>query len=129
MSLNPTTSERLYRRLPQIFRRRDREHGEPLRALLAVIERELRTLEDDVEGLYENAFIETCQDWVVPYIADLLGVRVLGEPPWAGADPRAQVANALAFRDRKGTPVVLERTIHDILGWFARVVEYFDFLA
>ena len=29
--------ERLYHRLPEVYRRRDREQGEPLRALLAVV--------------------------------------------------------------------------------------------
>jgi hypothetical protein len=49
MSTEPTG--RLYKLLPAIHRARDTENGEALRALLAVIERELRLLEYDVEGL------------------------------------------------------------------------------
>ena len=49
--------------------------GEPLRALLAVIEGELERIEADTAVLYDNWFIETCDEWVVPYIGDLLGVR------------------------------------------------------
>ncbi|MEM8961669.1 MAG: hypothetical protein AAGD38_09335 [Acidobacteriota bacterium] len=122
-------AERLYQRLPQVYRQRDLENGQPLRALMAIMERELDCLEDDIDRLYENAFIETCQDWVVPYIAELLGVRTLGTGGLSGANPRTQVASAIDYRQRKGTPVVLERTVYDVLGWFTRIVEYFDFLA
>ncbi len=126
--MNAELEERLYPRLRAIDRQRDQEVGEALRAVLRVMERELVLIEDDVAGLYENSFIETCEDWVVPYIGDLLGVRVLGDPPHAGSHPRVQVAGALAYRHLKGTPLILERTIHDILGWSARVEEYSHFL-
>lgn len=121
--------ERLYSRLPEIYRRRDREQGEPLRALLALAESQLEAVEDDIAGLYESWFIETCEEWVVPYLGDLLGVRVLGELPHAGAHPRTQVAQALAYRDRKGTAAVLERVARDVTGWPARAVEMFERIA
>jgi hypothetical protein len=69
--------ERLYALLPAIYRLRDAAQGEQLRALLAIIESELRSIRGDMEALYENWFIETCEDWVVPYIGDLLAVRDL----------------------------------------------------
>src|SRR6266508_116581 len=62
---------------PAIHRIRDVEHGEPLRALLQVLERELSTLRGDIDALYDDWFIETCAEWVVPYIGDLVGVRGL----------------------------------------------------
>jgi hypothetical protein len=98
----------LYELLPAIYRIRDAEQGEPLKALLFVMARQLQVVEDDIDQLYENAFIETCEEWLVPYIGDLLGVRPL-QP--AGADVftlRAYVANTLAYRRRKGTVAVLE---------------------
>lgn len=121
--------ERLYQRLPEIYRRRDREQGEPLRALLALAESQLEVVEDDIAGLYESWFIETCEDWAVPYLGDLLGVRVLGELPHAVAHPRTQVAQTLAYRDRKGTAAVLERVARDVVGWPARAVEMFERIA
>ena len=71
-------SERLFDLLPAVYRMRDRAQGEPLRALLAR-DRRARSerLEADIAGLYDNWFIETCDEWVVPYIGDLLGVRRL----------------------------------------------------
>ena len=76
--------ERLYRLLPEFLRNRDLEQGEPLRALLAVVEGELERIEADTAVLYDNWFIETCDEWVVPYIGDLLGVRPIRAIPSAG---------------------------------------------
>jgi hypothetical protein len=101
------TPERLYRLLPAYLRNRDLEQGEPLRALLAVVEGELERIEADTAGLYDNWFIETCDEWVVPYIGDLLGVRPIRGIPSAGVSARAYVANTIAYRRRKGTAVVL----------------------
>ncbi|MCC6444408.1 MAG: hypothetical protein IT210_13265 [Armatimonadetes bacterium] len=123
------TEERLYNLLPAIYRVRDAAEGEPLRALLAVIESEMNLLEDDIAGLYENWFIETCEEWVVPYIADLLGVRGLPEADTGAFSRRAFVANTLTYRRRKGTAAVLEQLARDITGWPARAVEFFQLLA
>lgn len=127
MSLN--TPERLYQLLPAVLRLRDSAHGEPLRALLAVIEDELERIEADTATLYDNWFIETCEEWVVPYIGDLLGVRPVRPIESAGISARAQVANTLAYRRRKGTAVVLEQLARDTSGWPARAVEFFSRLA
>ncbi len=121
--------DRLYHLLPAVYRQRDLEQGEPLRALMAIIQGELERIEQDVATLHDDSFIETCAEWLVPYVGDLLGVTVVGEQPPALASPRSQIANALAYRRRKGTPVVLERVAADVVGWFARVVEFFRFLA
>ena len=66
--------DRLYELLPTVYRIRDAEQGYTLRALLAVMEQELDTVEEDIAQLYRNWFIETCDEWVVPYIGDLLDV-------------------------------------------------------
>ncbi|MDB5732066.1 MAG: hypothetical protein JWQ03_1961, partial [Variovorax sp.] len=121
--------ERLYRLLPALYRVRDADQGEPLRALLAVIEGELERIEADTAGLYDNWFIETCDEWVVPYIGDLLGVRPIRAIESAGVSARAYVANTIAYRRRKGTAVVLEQLARDTTGWPARAVEFFTRLA
>ena len=127
MSLN--TPERLYKLLPAVLRLRDTAQGEPLRALLAVIEDELERVEADTATLYDNWFIETCEEWVVPYIGELLGVRPVRPIESAGVSARAYVANTLAYRRRKGTAVVLEELARDTSGWPARAVEFFSRLA
>ena len=122
-------SGRLFALLPAVHRVRDRAQGDPLRALLGVIEREVERVEGDVARLYDNWFIETCDAWVVPYIGDLLGVRGLLPTSGGTFNQRAYVANTLAYRRRKGTAAVLEQLARDLTGWPARAVEFFARLA
>ncbi|HEX3530685.1 MAG TPA: hypothetical protein VH988_26780, partial [Thermoanaerobaculia bacterium] len=119
------TPERLYELLPAVYRQRDAELGYPLRDLVADLAGQAMVMEADIARLYESWFIETCDPWVVPYIGDLIGVR--GTPP-AGLEPRAEVANALAYRRRKGTLAALEGLARDVSGWPARAVEFFELL-
>jgi hypothetical protein len=118
--------ERLYKLLPATHRLRDADQGEPLRTLLGVIEGELERVEADIANLYDNWFIETCDEWVVPYIGDLLGVRPIRPVSSAGVSARAYVANTIAYRRRKGTAVVLEQLARDVTGWPAHAVEFFQ---
>lgn len=127
MSTTPT--DRLYNLMPAVYRLRDSAQGEPLRALLALIEQEYDVVEQDIANLYENWFIETCAEWVVPYIGDLLGVRPLYAASSDTFSARAYVANTLDFRRRKGTASMLEQLAFDVTGWPARVVEFFQLLS
>ena len=56
----------LFSLLPAVHRLRDAAAGDPLRALLNVVSREVQLVEDDISRLYDNWFIETCDEWVVP---------------------------------------------------------------
>jgi hypothetical protein len=127
--MSEAATDRLYELLPAVYRIRDAEHGQPLRALMGVLETELAALEQDVEGLYDNWFIETCEEWVVPYIGDLLKVPGLHAGGVGSFSLRAYVANVLAYRRRKGTATVLEQMAGDVSGWRARVVEFGRLLA
>ena len=83
MSCLQQNPDRLYELVPVVYRLRDADRGYPLRALLRVIAEQVNLVEQDIAGLYENWFIETCQDWVVPYIGDahqLPGRARRGEP-------------------------------------------------
>jgi hypothetical protein len=121
-------NDRLYNLLPAVYRAQDAERGEPLRALLAAIEQEvLAPIELEILALRDSAAIETCPDWAIPYIGDLLGVRPLR--PGGPGNLRAYVANTLAYRRRKGTAAVIEQLARDVTGLPARVVEYFELLA
>lgn len=124
-----STNERLYRLLPAVYRMRDAEAGEPLKALLAVMEGQLDTLRDDIAGLYDNWFIETCDEWVVPYIGDLLSVRGQYTFNNDSMSLRPFVANTLGYRRRKGAASMLEGLATDVTGWRAFTVEFFQLLA
>ena len=118
----------LYELLPAIYRIRDGERGEPLRALPAVLAEQAQVLEENLEQLYDDQFIETCADWVTPYIGGLIGYRTLHGVAPAISSPRADVANTIGFRRRKGTATMLEEMARDVTGWPARVVEFFQLL-
>src|SRR6185436_6834459 len=78
---------------------------------------------------YDDWFIETCEEWVVPYIGDLVGVRGLLPDTGGPFSQRGRVANALAQRRGKGTSAALEQLARDATGWPTRVVEFFELLA
>ncbi len=122
-------AEKLYRLLPAAYRIRDAEQGEPLRALLSVVAGQAGVLEEDFAQLYDDQFIETCAAWVIPYIGDLVGYRALYGVTKQVGNPRAEVANTISYRRRKGTASMLEQLARDVTGWPARVVEFFQLLA
>lgn len=122
--------------LPAVHRIRDAElagripaEEGPLAALLSLLAGEIAVIEENLEQLYDDQFIETCAPWAVPYIGDLIGYRLLhGKTPGAGSR-RAEVAHTIGFRRRKGTASMLEQLARDVTGWNARVVEFFQMLA
>jgi hypothetical protein len=141
MTVPVSTMDRLYDWLPAFHRSRDAEQGDPLRALLRVIGEQVDVVENDIEQLYADWFIETCADWVVPYIGDLIGYEPVptaglpGDPRTESARlrnswliPRREVANTIALRRRKGTLHVLEQLARDVAGWPAIAIEYYRHL-
>lgn len=117
-------SERLYELLPALYRLKDAEQGHPLRALLGVLDGQREALEQDLGDLYSAWFIETCPEWVVPYIGDLLGVRPIRAISGA-ASLRPYVGNIIAARRAKGTAAALEQLAQDVSGWAAAAAEMF----
>lgn len=134
--------DRLYQLLPAIYRQRDQEQPlPPLQQLLDVIGEQVDVVEADIAQLYDNWFIETCEDWVVPYIADLIGYAVVttaGLPGDATTPqgrarnrvlfPRREIANTIRYRRRKGTLALLELLANDVASWPARAVEFYPLL-
>jgi hypothetical protein len=123
------TPEELYALLPAVYRIRDEQRGGPLRELVQVLAGTVAELDESLAQFYDDLFIETCADWVAPYIGDLVGYRPLYGVVPAVASPRAEVANTIRYRRRKGTAAMLEQLAHDVTGWPARAVEYFERLA
>lgn len=119
--------------LPPHVVERDAATGGLLHALLEAVAGELAVVEDDVQRLYDSWFIETCPEWVVPYLADLVGLvglpGDLGAETGAGVSRRAVVANTVAYRKRKGTVAVIEQVVRDVTGWPTRAVEEYRLLA
>jgi hypothetical protein len=132
-------------------RRNDSDPPGPLQALLRVIEEAADAVDADIEQLLHDAFIETCEPWVVPYIGDLVGTTPLFDEsrvrdaetaaevfadltgpsflPTIGLGARADVAKTIHYRRRKGTLPMLEELARDVTGWPAHAVAFFGQLA
>jgi hypothetical protein len=112
----------LFERLPEIYRLRDAEQSPPgqLEAYVRVFDDVMRAVRDHIEHLYHDQYIETCDDWVIPYIADLLGTTHLSGVPWT---LRADVARTVFHRRRKGTLGAIESLSHTLTGWAAHAAE------
>jgi len=122
--------DRLYKLLPAVYRERDAAEGYPLRALLRLVTDQADILQVDIQRLWDNFFIETCERWAIPYIGDLVSNNLLHDtsriktpntahelfPDLAGRDlrpdiairTRADVAKTIYYRRRKGTLPMLE---------------------
>lgn len=142
--------DRLFDLIPVEYRERDAEQGYPLRALLRIVSRHAGLLEADIQRLWDNLFIETCQPWVIPYIGDLVGNRLLADAtrladdasarsiftdlngpnlrPAIALRSRADVAKTIYYRRRKGTLPMLEELARDVMGWPTVAVEFFELL-
>ncbi len=120
-------ADKLWQLLPALYRTRD--SGEtpgtagPLRELVNRIGAQMATVRRGIDRLWENQSIETCDDWAIPYIGDLLATRMV-----SCLDARAQrldVAKTIYYRRRSGTVGLLEELGADIAGRDVRVVEFF----
>ena len=123
------TADRLLALLPEIYRQRDLERNQALARLLGVIAEQIQVLQEDLAQLYDDQFIETCADWVIPYLGDLVGYNQLHGVTAAVSSPRSEVANTIGLRRRKGTVAMLEGLASDVTGWSSHAVEFFQQLA
>jgi hypothetical protein len=128
-AMSYTKEKKLYELIPAVYRQHDSKIGKPLKGLIDIIEEQLEILENDIKNLYDNWFIETCDDWVIPYIGDLVGAKLLRSVENATLSQRAWVANTISYRTMKGTAAVLEQLALDVTGWNAKAVEFFELLS
>ena len=147
------TAEQIYDLMPALYRLKDLEQPtRPLQTLLEIISEQAGVLQRDIEQLYDDLFIETCQPWVVPYVGDLVATnlaydsRIADRQDTAGSRfrdlagapdlrpsllqfrARADVARTIFYRRRKGTLVMLEGLARDVTGWPVHVVEFMQSL-
>lgn len=115
----------LYNLLPAVYRIRDGERNYRLRSFLRLVASQVKILKEDIDRLWANFFIETCDDWVVSYIGDLVGNKPLHD---IGRSNRADVAKTIYFRRRKGTLPMLEELARDVTGWGCHAVDFFQLL-
>lgn len=122
-------TEKIWEMIPSIYRHEDGIAEAPgvLRALVELIAAQAAVLRRSHDRLWEDQYIAYCSDWAVPYIADLLGTRLVSALNKRGR--RVDVAKTVYYRRRKGTLRILEELIGDITGWEGTVKENFLRLA
>jgi hypothetical protein len=119
-------ADKLWNLLPAVYRAEDTDQYDakgPLREIVDRIGAQAAILRRSIDRLWEDQSIETCDDWVIPYIGDLLSTNLV-----PGLDARGQrldVAKTIYYRRRKGTLAVLDEIAANITGWDAKLVEFF----
>jgi hypothetical protein len=147
MTTTSYDADTLYALLPATIRARDLEGGQPLYGLLAIIAEQINVLEDNLAQSYADLFIETCADWVVPYIGDLVGTTPLFDSSRVSVDTsapvyegltgpsfvmtemlrsRADVGRTIQYRRTKATRPMLEGMAFDVTGWPVFAAEMFQ---
>jgi Phage tail protein (Tail_P2_I) len=116
-------TQSLYQLLPEFYRVRDPSNNRALQALMEVLQSQYDALETNIGALYDAWFVETCPDWVVPYIAQLLGIKGLDEADANLPQQRARVANTLTYRAYKGTMPVFGDACGNATGWPALALD------
>jgi hypothetical protein len=122
-------TEKIWDWIPAIYKDEDGLAAKPdvLRSLVQILARQSAIARRSIDRLWDDQFIELCDDWAIAYIGDLVGTRLVHELNRRGR--RVDVARTIFYRRRKGTPLVLEILIQDIADWEGRVVESFRRLA
>ncbi|QDF96877.1 hypothetical protein CJ010_10205 [Azoarcus sp. DD4] len=123
----------LYRQLPAVYRERDNTRaaddgslepgdlarlcdgwGDLLDALYrSILQRYYDIFPQADGGPDAEGMARACQPWVLPYLAQLLDVQ-LRSPLDAGR--RAEIGRAIAWRQRKGTPLAIEDIADQVAG-------------
>ncbi|MFZ7127167.1 MAG: phage tail protein [Desulfobacterales bacterium] len=101
---------RLYEMLPAVYRSRDNGdlagYLDGCGRLLDLVAQTLRQRLADAFPDHPPENQPACQEWLLPYFADLLDVRLVS-PHARGR--REEIGNAVAWRQRKGTAACIEQ--------------------
>jgi hypothetical protein len=122
----------LYEVLPVYIRQQD-ENGHT-RAFLSAADQLLDRLHLSLQQYYADNFPDMpldggelpAQEWLLPYFADLLDVRLVSP---LSEGKRAEIANAVRWRQRKGTLRVVDEVAEAIGQWEVVVQEAWRRLA
>ncbi|MHA7629911.1 hypothetical protein [Corallococcus sp. M7] len=119
----------LYSHLPALYRVVDMAEGtrEPQKSLaprgveelykfLRILAAPIARTRQNIEELHADLFIDKSADWVLPYLADMIGMRLVF--PDAPSN-RRDVRGTVGWRRRKGTPSMLEEMAGDLSGQLA----------
>lgn len=116
-------AEKIWRLIPGIYRKEDAATATPgaLRAFVEVMAGQAAVERRSIDRLWADSQIDDCDEWAIPYMAELLATRLVSEQNPAGR--RADVANTISYRRRAGTLQLFAKLADDIAGWDAAASE------
>lgn len=119
---------KLWHLIPAVYRALDSDPSAPgpLQEIVNRVAMQAAVLRRSIDRLWEDQSIETCDDWIIPYIGDLVATQLVACLDPAGQ--RRDVAKTIYYRRRKGTVGLLEELASDIASRDARIVEFFRHL-
>jgi hypothetical protein len=97
----------LFRGAPAYFRAEDQSPAgrDELLQLLEVLAAPLAIARQSIEELHADLFIDSADDWVLRYLAEMVGTTLI----FPDSDSnRRDIRSTVAFRRRKGTPLMLQ---------------------
>jgi hypothetical protein len=125
-SVREQVTDLLYRHLPALYRIVDMAEGSrtPLRTeaprgveelykFLRVLAAPIAQVRQNVDELYADLFIDKSADWVLPYLAEMVGMQLVF--PDAPSN-RRDVRGTVGWRRRKGTPAMLAEMGSELSG-------------
>jgi hypothetical protein len=124
----------LMRWLPGVYRARDEARARELQRFLSLFAYELWRLRRSIDQQHADRFIDSAQDWVIPYLADLVGTDVLftgeaAEVRDIARRNREDVKNTIHWRRQKGTLSGIQDVAHGVGGWGTHAAEMFERVA
>lgn len=116
MTTDPQTpaGRQLYALLPEVYRSRDNgDLSNLLDGFGHLLDLVRSTLEQRLADSFPDEPLQgrPCQPWLLPYFAALVDARLVSPDP---SGQRAEVANAIAWRQVKGTVSSVERVAQDV---------------
>lgn len=116
MITDPQTAmgRQLYALLPEVYRSRDNgDLAGLLDGLGHLLGRVRSTLEQRLADSFPDEPLDgrACQPWLLPYFAELVDARLVSPDP---SGQRAEVANAIGWRQIKGTLASVEQVAQDV---------------
>jgi hypothetical protein len=131
---DPYYEAKLWALVPAVYRSLDPTgHGAvdaatgPMQELLNRVASQVAEVRRSIDRLWEDQSIESCDSWVISYLAQLLDTNLV--PSMDRRGQRLDVANTIYYRRRKGTVALLEQLAADVTGYESHVVEFFRRLA
>ncbi|MGD8834685.1 MAG: phage tail protein [Desulfobacteraceae bacterium] len=100
--------QQLWRLFPEVYRNRDNGH---LAKYIACCSDLLEQIYATLRQRHRDAFPQSCQTWLIPYFAQLLDVQLMSP---SAQGQRKEVANAVAWHQRKGTAGCVEQIAQDV---------------